>query len=82
MTRRIGHQCGEKGFRERFVGLPGGDKSGRSPTIRSNAVLLGLLVSEFTGVPWVGSLMRQTPLDSLLATFRVDSTNGSTAVTA
>jgi len=49
-----------------------GDKPGRSPDVRSNAVLLGWLSGHLVGVPRVGSLflVRQTPIESLLATAR------------
>jgi hypothetical protein len=49
-----------------------GDKPGRSPDVRSNAVLLGWLAGHLAGVPRVGSLflVRQTPVEGLLATAR------------
>jgi len=65
-----------------------GDKPGRSPDVRSNAVLPGWLLGSgsLVGVPRVGSLflVRQTPVESLLATARtlggLIRRNGSTPV--
>ena len=49
-----------------------GDKPGRSPDVRSNAVMLGWLAGHLAGVPRIGSLflVRQTPIESLLAVAR------------
>jgi hypothetical protein len=63
-----------------------GDKAGRDPENRSNAVLLGWLLRELAGVPRVGALflVREIPVDALVVGVRTLSelirANGSVPV--